>query len=60
CQQIKSEPTNRGIRIIAMTGHPSPGNIERIFAAGSESCLSKPLDEEQLLASLGIAGRKEK
>ncbi len=52
CQQIKSDPTTRAIRIIAMTGYPSPENIERILAAGAEICLPKPLDEEKLLALL--------
>jgi len=52
CQQIKSDPATRPIRIIAMTGYPSPENIERILAAGAEICLAKPLDEEKLLALL--------
>lgn len=57
CQRIKSESGNRDIRVIAMTGYPSPDNIERILAAGAESCLSKPLDEAQLLDAIGIPDR---
>ncbi len=55
CQRVKSEPDNRDIRVVAMTGYPSPDNIERILAAGAESCLSKPLGEAQLLEALGIS-----
>ncbi|MDO9225075.1 MAG: response regulator [Pseudomonadota bacterium] len=52
CRQIKSDPTTRHIRVIAITGYPSTENIERILAAGAEICLPKPLDEEKLLALL--------
>lgn len=52
CRQIKSDPATRHIRVIAITGYPSPENIERILAAGAEICLPKPLDEEKLLALL--------
>jgi excisionase family DNA binding protein len=52
CRQIKSDPATRHIRIIAMTGYPSPENIEKILAAGAEACLAKPLDEERLLTLL--------
>ncbi|MDR3393448.1 MAG: response regulator [Parasulfuritortus sp.] len=60
CQQIKAEPSTRAIRVIAMTGYPSPENVERILAAGAEACLSKPVNEDQLLAMLKIAGREGK
>jgi CheY-like chemotaxis protein len=52
CRQIKTDPATRHIRIIAMTGYPSPENIEQILAAGAEACLAKPLDEARLLALL--------
>lgn len=58
CRQIKSDPATRAIRIIAMTGYPSPENIERILAAGAETCLPKPLDEDVLLALLEPQGRE--
>lgn len=54
CRQIKSDPATRHIRVIALTGYPAPENIERILAAGAETCLDKPLDEERLLALLGL------
>lgn len=54
CRQIKSDPATRQIRVIAMTGYPSPENIERILKAGAEVCLGKPLDEESLLTLLEL------
>lgn len=52
CRQIKSDPTTRHIRVIAMTGYPTPENLERILVAGAEACLAKPLDDDRLLALL--------
>ncbi len=54
CEQIKSDPTTRSTRVIAMTGYPSAENVERILAAGAEACLSKPLDEDRLLEMLKL------
>ena len=52
CQHIKQNPETNSIRIIAMTGHPSAENITRIINVGAESCLSKPIDEEELISAL--------
>lgn len=54
CRRIKSEPNNRLLRVIAMTGFRTPENVERILAAGAECCLAKPFDEQQLLDVLGL------
>lgn len=54
CRQIKSDPVTRHIRIIAMTGFPSPENIERILSAGADACLDKPIDEGRLLTLLAL------
>lgn len=53
CRQIKADPLGAAIRIIAMTGDPSPENVAAILAAGAEECLAKPIDEDRLLALLG-------
>lgn len=58
CAQIKADPATQGIRVVAMTGYPSPENIGRILAAGAESCLAKPLDEGLLFTALGLAQRE--
>jgi excisionase family DNA binding protein len=58
CAQIKSDPSSQAARVIAMTGHPTAENVARILAAGAECCLSKPLDEDALLAMLNIASQE--
>lgn len=57
CRQLKAHAATRHIRVIAMTGYPSPENVERILAAGAESCLPKPLDEERLFTALHLERR---
>ncbi|MDD5387941.1 MAG: response regulator [Gallionellaceae bacterium] len=57
CRQIKSDASTRHIRVIAITGYPTTENIERILAAGAETCLPKPLDEAKLLALLELQNR---
>lgn len=52
CRQVKENPASAAVRVIAMTGYPTPENVEKIVRAGAECCLSKPLDEEKLLALL--------
>ena len=52
CHQIKAAPDTSDIRVIAMTGHPSSENEQRILEAGAESCISKPLDTKLLLGLL--------
>jgi excisionase family DNA binding protein len=54
CELLKQDPSTKHIRIIAMTGYPSPENVQRILAAGAEECLTKPLDVPKLMAALGI------
>ena len=54
CKLIKSEPSSKAIRVIAMTGFPTPENIEKILAAGAEACLDKPLDNDLLLELLAV------
>lgn len=57
CNRLKSEPNTKAIRVIAMTGYPSPENVEKILASGAEACLSKPLDQQVLLEHLGLVSQ---
>src|SRR6202040_4376744 len=57
CRRLRGRPTLNHVRIVAMTGFPSPENVERIMTAGADACLPKPLDPERLLAGLGLASR---
>ncbi|MFZ2404361.1 MAG: response regulator, partial [Methylobacter sp.] len=52
CRQIKAAQDTSDIRVIAMTGHPSQQNAQRILDAGAEACISKPLDTKFLLGLL--------
>ena len=52
CRQLKQEPATRGLRILTMTGQPSPENQRRSLEAGAEACLGKPLDTHRLLELL--------
>lgn len=54
CRRLKQDPATSDVRIIAMTGYPSPGNIERIRAAGAEVCLPKPIGIQALLDAIGL------
>ncbi len=54
CQRIKQNPTTEKLRIIAMTGYPSPENEQRIIESGAERLLVKPLHAEELALILGI------
>jgi CheY-like chemotaxis protein len=49
CRTIKSDPDNRDIRIIAMTGYYTDENKNRIVAEGAETCLAKPVDTDTVL-----------
>ncbi|MDE3010792.1 MAG: response regulator [Pseudomonadota bacterium] len=53
CRQVRGNGDTRHVRVLAMTGYPSPSNEQRILAEGAECCLSKPIDENSLLAALG-------
>jgi len=50
CERIKSDSRTRHIRVIAITGMPTPQSRARILAAGAEVCLTKPLDIDELIA----------
>ena len=54
CRALKASPTTRDIRVLAMTGFPTPDNVAAILAAGAEACFGKPLDSAQLLRALGL------
>jgi len=52
CRRIKSDPDTSDIRVIAMTGHMSLENQQRILEAGAETCISKPVDTTLLIELL--------
>lgn len=54
CKQMKGNTETEEIRIIAMTGHASSENVERIISMGAETCLEKPFVSQVLLDAIGI------
>ncbi len=54
CRRLRARPSLNHVRIVAMTGYPSPHNLEQIRLAGADACLAKPLDAEQMLGELGV------
>lgn len=56
CRGLKGDPASRSIRIIAITGHAEPENVQRIIEAGAEACLAKPVDRKALFEALGVGG----
>lgn len=54
CKRIKTSTLTSKVRVIAMTGFPSPENVTKILSLGAEVCLSKPINKNELLEQIGI------
>lgn len=52
CRQLKGEPTTASTRIIMLTALGQRTDRERAMEAGADHYLSKPFDEDELLALL--------
>jgi len=48
CQAIKSDPLLKDVRVLGITGYPSPENLDRMLASGADEMLVKPLLVEEL------------
>jgi len=53
CKRIKANPDTEGIKVVAITGHPEQGNIDRAYRSGADLCLMKPLQIEHLRREVG-------
>ncbi len=53
CQNIKSDPVNKSVKIIAVTGERMAPPAEKIVRKCCDSLLRKPLDVDQLLKRAG-------
>lgn len=51
-RELKAEPANAGIPVIAVTAHAMKGDEERMRAAGCDGYLSKPLDVQTFAQSV--------
>ena len=54
CKALKKDPATMGVRIIAITGDPSPDAGKKIVRLGAEVCLPKPLKKAQLISAVGL------
>jgi excisionase family DNA binding protein len=48
CKRIKGNPDTEAIKVLAITGHPEEGNIDRAYRNGADLCLIKPLQMDHL------------
>jgi excisionase family DNA binding protein len=48
CKRIKTSPETETIKVVAITGHPEEGNIDKAYRCGADLCLIKPLQMEHL------------
>lgn len=51
-RRIKRDDAGRHIPVIAVTAHAMQGDEERALASGCDDYISKPIDEQLLLAKL--------
>lgn len=52
CRQIKKNPDTTHIKVLAITGHDSEENKEKIFMEGADAYLIKPFSREELLHTI--------
>jgi signal transduction histidine kinase/CheY-like chemotaxis protein len=59
-QRLQEEPRTRSIPVIVLSADATPGQIDRLLAAGARVYLTKPIDVRQLLAALDthLGGRR--
>jgi len=48
-RQLRANPAHVGIKILALTAHAIPSEIERALAAGCDAFVTKPIDDDLLL-----------
>jgi two-component system, cell cycle response regulator DivK len=51
-RRLKARPDTAAIPVIALTAHAMQGDEERARACGCDDYLTKPIDEDQLFATL--------
>ncbi len=52
CRRIKADPATQSIRIVAMSGYAEADTTTRVFEAGADAFLEKPIDLKRLRADV--------
>jgi DNA-binding response OmpR family regulator len=52
CRTIKADPNLAGVHVVMLTAMGQKADRERALAAGADHFMTKPFDEEELLALL--------
>lgn len=52
CRQLRAHPETKDVKILVVTGAPTPENIKRITGLGADAWLEKPLKVEELQLQL--------
>jgi CheY-like chemotaxis protein len=58
-RRLKASETTRGIPVIALTAHAMPTDRERCFEAGCDGFVTKPIDFDELLATMSALLNEE-
>lgn len=54
CRRIKSDRATRHVRLMTMSHQADTELIQRSLMLGAETCLSKPVDHQQLFEAMGL------
>jgi excisionase family DNA binding protein len=54
CQRVKQNPLQNHIRVIAISGHVTKSDIDKLKNMGAETCLEKPINVPLLLEQLAL------
>ena len=46
CKSIRDNPTTNGVKVLAITAFPEQDNVKKMYDAGADLCLIKPLQFE--------------
>ena len=56
CRRLRSRPSTRFLRVVAMTGLRRPGSDESLHAVGIDQILLKPFDADRLIEAIERSG----
>jgi DNA-binding response OmpR family regulator len=52
CRRIRGDPENARVRIVMLTAHGRPAEIERGLALGADAYITKPFSNRELVAKV--------